>query len=128
MHRLRSEAVPLIHQHLWLGKKPPRSPDKRPWSIARDLSIWNLLVEAKFDPEHINGAITVVRTLRSDWEGEPLKLTIFYWQRQGGEFCSTPFLEAAIGYWLNRQTRERREKKRLDVPPTVAQVLRRALG
>lgn len=128
LHRFRSEAVPLIREHLWLGTVPPRSADKKPWTMARELSIWNLLVAAKFEPEQINGAITVVRALRKDWAGTPLKLTVFYWTRQGGVFTATPFLESCIGYHLSRRDREQRESRRLDVPPTVGQVLRRAIG
>lgn len=128
LHKYRSDAVPLIQTHLWLGKEPPRSVDKRPWSMARELSIWNLLVKANFKPEHINGAIAVTRKLRPDWDGEKLRLTIFYWSRQGGVFTATPFLEQCIGYHLSRVGRESRERRRLDVAPTVGDVLRRALG
>lgn len=127
IHQYRSEAVPLIYEHLWLGKVPPRSPDKRQWGIARDLNIWNRLVDAGFRPEDINGAIAQVRRLRSDWAGEKLRMTVFYWTRQGG-FCATPFLEECIGESHKRQDRAAREAKHVRLPPTVSDVLRQVIG
>ena len=122
LHGFRSEAVPLIYEHLWLGKRPPRSPDKRPWTIGRELSIWNILVAAHFRPADINGAITVVRKLRKDWEGTPVRMTAFYWHRQGGIFCATPFLETCIGYHL-RHVYDAQPKGK--VPPSIQSVLKR---
>lgn len=124
LHALRSAAVPLIQDHLWLSKVPPRSLDAKPWTIGRELSIWNLLVAANFEPEHINGAITVVRTLRRDWDGQPLRMSVFYWKRQGG-FCATPFLEQCIGYYLTR--RARKEYATTPMLPSVRAVLRRVI-
>ena len=123
---MRGEAAALIREHLWLGKTPPRSVDRRPWTMGRELSIWNLLVAAHFRPCDINGAITVARKLRRDWEGTPVRMTVFYWQRQGGVFTATPFLEQCIGYHLSHI--DRRESKKLAIPPTVGEVLRRAIG
>ena len=126
MNEFRGEAAALIREHLWLGKTPPRSPDARPWHMGRELSIWNLLVAANHRPSDINGAITVVRKIRKDWDGQPVKMTCFYWTRQGGVFTATPFLEMCIGHHLSLA--KRGMSKRLDVPPTVGAVLRRAIG
>jgi hypothetical protein len=124
LHVLRSEAVPLIKLHLWGSRHPPTSPDGRPWTIARDLNIWNRLVTG-FKPAHVNGAITVVRKLRHEWANEALRLTVFYWRRPGG-FCATPFLEECIGYWLKREEREHARRGKL--PPSVGQTLRGMLS
>jgi hypothetical protein len=92
-------AAALIRHHLWQSKEPPPSPDSRPWTMDRDLSIWKRLVEAGFDPVELNGAITMVRHLKTD--PAPLRLTVFYWKSEEG-FCATPFLEECVGLYHKR--------------------------
>jgi len=110
LHELRSEAVPLIKEHLWLADEPPPSPDKRPWSIARDLSVWNRLVDAGYDPEHLNGAISVCREVARNMSG-PKTLCVFYWRTDDG-FNATPFLERCIAKYLKKEAGEDRRTRR----------------
>ena len=45
--------------------------------MGRDLSIWKRLVVLGFDAEHLNGAISVVRTVAPQMDG-PRRMTVFY--------------------------------------------------
>ena len=118
------EAVPLIYQHLWEGKTPPRSPDKNPWSIGRELNIWKRLVASGFDPEALNGAITVVRTVRP-YDG-PMRLTWFYARGMNPagnvEWSGTTLLQVCIGYWHKNQHADRKHRAKL--PPSIQDTLR----
>tara|TARA_Y100000310_G_scaffold219808_1_gene221246 strand:+ start:9154 stop:9516 length:363 start_codon:yes stop_codon:yes gene_type:complete len=95
-----NEAAGLVREHLWKPSKP-RSPDGREWTMGRELNIWKILAKT-YDPEHINGAITVARGLRPDWSSNPLSLRIFFWKTPNG-FNATPFLSQCIGEWHKRQ-------------------------
>ena len=118
------EAVPLIYEHLWQGKTPPRSPDKNPWSIGRELTIWKRLVASGFDPEALNGAITVVRTVRP-YDG-PMRLTWFYARGMNPagnvEWSGTTLLQVCIGYWHKNQHADRKHKAKL--PDSLRSILK----
>ena len=121
---LMGEAVPLIRHHLWQSNTPPKSPDKRPWSIARELNIWKRLVKAGFPPADLNGAITVIRTVRP-YDG-PMRLTWFYGRKlnEAGdvEWTGTTLLEMCVGYHHKNQGQDRKHKARL--PDSVRSVLK----
>ena len=108
MNALRGDAAALIRLHLWQGKIPPKSPDKRPWTMSRELSIWNLLVKGRFNPDDINGAIAVMRTVRP-YDGQ-MTLRWFYWFKKDEGFGSTPFLEQCVGYHHKGQRDDKRHK------------------
>lgn len=96
---LKGHAAALIRHHLWLGPDAPESPDSRPWTMGRELSVWQRLVDAGYNPEHLNGAITVVRNVSQ--RAEQLTMLIFYWKK-GDEFTATPFLERCVATYLRR--------------------------
>ena len=122
--QLMGEAAALIRTNLWQGTVPPPSPDKRPWSMGRELNIWKRLVAGGFKPEEINGAISVIRTVRP-YDGK-MRLTWFYWYKRGGGFGGTPLLEMCIGYWHKNVRDAERDKGRL--PPSIQSLLREAIG
>ncbi len=92
---LRGEAASLIRTYLWRSSNPPRSRDGRPWTMGRELSIWNALVAEGNDPEEINGAIMKVRGLMTRVSG-PMTLHIFY--SNGGK--TRPIFEQCKSAWL----------------------------
>lgn len=59
----KREAAGIIRRHVWRGIMPP-SPDRRPWSMARELHIWQRLVDAGHDPHELNAALTMLRMVR----------------------------------------------------------------
>ena len=113
------EAAGMIRIHLWQPEMPTFHGEPRAWSMGRELSIFKLLIAGGFQPSDVIGAVSVVRSLRTDWTG-PLSLRVFYWKRQGG-FCATPFIEECIGYYLKRSNVVRDDKGRL--PPSIHSVL-----
>ena len=106
---LRGEAAALIRKYLWLSKTPPVSPQTfdKPWTMGRELSMWNALVREGNDPEEINGAITVVRK-RLRIVG-PMTLHIFY--SNGGK--TRPIFEQCKSAWLKDQ--DKKPKRFIDV-------------
>lgn len=122
-YALKSEAAPLIREHLWLGNvpPPPPHPSDKPWSMARDLHIWQHLVDAGYTPELLNGAITTVRGIMTNGNGErPLTMRVFWWKG------ATPLVEQAIGEFCKREIEEGSKQGRL--PPTVRDIMRRMIG
>lgn len=63
MSPAKREAAGIIRKHVWRGDVP-RSPDRRPWSMGRELHCWQRLVDRGVDPAELNGALTVLRTVR----------------------------------------------------------------
>ncbi len=120
--QLMGDAAALIREHLWLGTTPPPSPfptDKRPWSMARELSIWRRLVLTGRDPEELNGAIQHIRDIiRQD--GEPLRLTTIY----NAAGYATPIYEQARAAYI-RSLDDVPYGTKGKVSPTVRDVLRR---
>ena len=106
---LRGEAAALIRKYLWLSKTPPMMnvQDSRPWTMGRDLSMWNALVKEGNDPEEINGAITVVRK-RTRIVG-PMTMHIFY--SNAGK--TRPIFEQCKSAWLSEQ--DKKPKRFVDV-------------
>ena len=98
LNELRGEAASLIRTYLWQSEKPPPrsmlSGDQRPWTMGRDLSMWNALVREGNDPETVNGAITLVRKMIRI-QG-PMTLQIFY--GNGGK--TRPIFEQCKTAWL----------------------------
>lgn len=121
-----SRCAGAIREHLWRPTAPTFHGEKRPWTMARELSIARILLAAGFRGDDLVGAIAQVRRLKPDWTG-PLSLRVFYWKRQDG-YCATPFLEECIGEWHKRRDREAREAKYVRLPPTVSAVLRQLVG
>lgn len=99
------EAAELIRKNLWLGKTPPPPPhpNDKPWSMARDLSIWKRLLFLGHSAEELNGAIENARSVLSNHDGVPLRMTIFY-NHQG---YAMPALEQAIGIFHKRVPKSR---------------------
>lgn len=97
LNELRGEAASLIRTYLWLSERPPQSRDSRPWTMGRELSMWNALVREGNDPEAINGAITLVRKMIRI-QG-PMTLHIFY--SNGGK--TRPIFEQCKTLWLDTQ-------------------------
>ena len=52
----------MIRRALWRGRTPP-SPDRRPWSMARELHAWQRLVDAGTDPRELNAALGALRSV-----------------------------------------------------------------
>lgn len=104
---LLSEAAPLIRKHLWQGTSPPPPPHPKqpPWHMGRCLSIWKRLVFAGWPPEHINGAIAVVRSV-APWMAGPLRMTVFYHRH------ATPLLEQCVARYLEGERVERKKRSR----------------
>jgi hypothetical protein len=98
LNTFRGDAAALIRKHLWLGKTVP--PDAPPgWGIARDLDVWNRLVEDNH-PEHVNGAIQAARAaLKGDLRAGPLTMAVF---AQTGR---RDLIERAIAHWRRDQIR-----------------------
>ncbi len=94
MKELRGDAAALIRKHLWQSTKAPPSRDGRPWTMGRELSMWNALVREGNDPEEVNGAITNVRALTNI--SGPMTLHIFY--SNGGK--TRPIFEQCKSRWL----------------------------
>lgn len=118
------DAAALIREHLWQGREPPRAPDHpRKWTMGRELSIWKRLVSAGWSPEELNGAISVVRTVRP-YDGK-MRLTWFYFRTKDG-WTGTPLLEACVGYFHKNQRDGKRKAGRL--PPSVRSVLKDMVG
>lgn len=116
------DAAELIRRHLWLGPTappPPNPKDPRPWSMARDLSIWKRLLFNGRDPEEINGAIAHVRKVLPNQADIPLRLTVFY----SGTGNATPIFEQARAFYI-RSLDDVPHGRRVKLPPTVAKVLR----
>ncbi len=114
-----SDVAGEIRAHLWRPTTPD-SPDSKPWTMARELSIAKRLIASGYSFEELCGAISVVRELRPDWTG-PLRLTVFYWMRQGEDgvvFTSTPFLTQCVGLWHKRRPTPAK------LPPSAGAVLR----
>ena len=109
LNELRGEAAALIRKHLWLSKDPPqrRLPTGPPWTMNRELSMWNALVKEGNDPEAVNGAITLVRKMIRI-QG-PMTLQIFY--SNGGK--TRPIFEQCKTLWLD--TQEKNPKHLSDV-------------
>ena len=58
----KREAAGLIRRTLWRDGCPP-SPDRYPWSMARELHAWQKLVDLGTDPAELNAALQVLRTV-----------------------------------------------------------------
>lgn len=111
---MKGYAAALIRHYFWLDTKPPSSPDSRPWTMARELSVWQRLVDAGYTPEDVNGAIAHYRRVFPG-KTDPCRMTVFYWRTDGG-FNSTPVLEECIA------ARHKSERTR----PRLPSELRRA--
>lgn len=94
INELRGEAASLIRTYLWRSERPPKSRDARPWTMGRELSMWNALVREGNDPEQINGAIMTVRSLTRITG--PMTLHIFY--SNAGK--TRPIFEQCKSAWL----------------------------
>ena len=109
LNELRGEAAALIRKHLWRSKTPPQlylAETLRPWTMGRDLSMWNALVKEGNDPETINGAITKVRGLLRHIPG-PMTMHIFY--SNGGK--TRPIFEQCKSAWLKEEKEGPRQFK-----------------
>jgi hypothetical protein len=120
----KAAATALIREHLWQGQTPP-SPfpnDPRPWSMAREITVWSRLVRLGHDPEEINGAIAHIRGILTNHEGVPLRLTTIY----NAAGYATPIFERARAAWINAQQAEAfGPHGSIKLPPTIREVLRR---
>ncbi len=117
------DAAALIRKHFWLGTTPPPSPfpnDPRPWSMARELSVWKRLLFCGADPEELNGAIQHIRDLIHQ-PGEPLRLTTIY-NAQG---YAMPVYEQARAAWINSRDAVPYGGGKTKVSPTIRDVMRR---
>ncbi len=95
-----------IKTELWLDGRMPRSADRKPWSLARELSIAKHLLRAGWTEDDLIQACRHVRDLRPDWRGESLSLRVFYAQRRENgalTWCATPLLEQAVGLARKRE-------------------------
>ena len=103
------DAAGAIRTHLWKPDMPVFHGETKPWSMGRELNIFKLLCKG-FRAADIVGAIGVVREMKPEWQGQPLSMRVFFWKRDDG-FNSTPFLEQAIAFYLNREAKDQRYKK-----------------
>lgn len=55
-------AAGIIRRHVWRGRMPP-SPDRYPWSMARELHAWQRLVDAGTGPVELNAALGLLRSV-----------------------------------------------------------------
>ena len=96
-HELRSEAAGLIRKHLWNGASEKDLPPAfgKPWTMGRDLNIWNALTK-HYKTEELNAAIRVARSLRPDWQDQPMTMRCFYFKIEG-EWAASGFLSNCIG-------------------------------
>ena len=114
-----NDAAGLIREHFWrdmhgkpLKAKDMPSPDGYEWTMARECSIWKILVvKGGHDPEAVNGAIEVLRTMRPDITG-PLRLTAFYHHGTDNAPGGSANMNLAIGYWRKREANAQRDNKR----------------
>lgn len=114
------DAAELIRTHLWLGNRPPRYQDSRPWTMGRDLSIWKRLLFTGRTPPEINGVIENVRgVLRHLNQDEKLTMRCLYFDR------ATAVYEQARSRWIQGQEAETFGPHGTGkLPPRVRSILR----
>ena len=56
--------APLIRQHLWLGKRPPRTTARGEWNMGRDLSIARKLMEEASPPATLDEMAALLPLVR----------------------------------------------------------------
>lgn len=62
MSPAKREAAGIVRRAVWRGRVPT-SPDRYPWSMARELHTWQRLVDAGTDPHELNAALGQLRTV-----------------------------------------------------------------
>lgn len=58
----RNEAARVIRASVWRGTMPA-SPDRRPWSMGRELHVWRRLVCSGWNPDELTDALRMVRVV-----------------------------------------------------------------
>lgn len=59
----KREAAGIVRRAVWRDGRCPPSPDRYPWSMARELHAWQRIVDMGTDPQELNAALGLLRSV-----------------------------------------------------------------